>query len=148
VPLLNGQNTPSATTPLAGLNHVMGGPAEGESLREQGEDQFERVLQWASRNSDQLDGDWDRGARFCVANAAPIGGDRVWFAVYMPDGVRLARSNAYDCFGWLNDLKNDANQIRNAMDKSAEVARRGGVSPGTIRDLRHKSRLDSDGWER
>ena len=148
--LLAGQSMPTASssTPLAGLNQAMGGPSDAERLRAQVEGQFAQVLDGASRYGDQIDASWEKGSRLCVASAVKTGGDRPWFALYEPSGVKLATSNAYDCFGWLNGIKGNANQVREAMSKASEVARRGGVYPGTIRDLRRKYRLEWDGWDR
>ena len=147
VQLLDGKAAPSVLTPLAGLNQAMGAPSEGDQLRIQGENQLEKVFDWASRTSDQLDGYWDKGARVCLMSAARSG-DRAWFAVYEPGGVHLAVTNGYDCGGWLDTVKNSANQIRGEIEKSTEAARRSGVYPGVIRDLRRRHRLDWSGWER
>ena len=84
----------------------------------------------------------------CVASSASTGGDRPWFAVYVPDGIKVARSNAYDCFAWIDDLKTAANQIKATLDTAAESARRDGVYPGTIRQIRQKYRMDWSGWDR
>ena len=148
VALINGKSVVSATTPLAGLNQAMGGPSESEAARAQGAAQYEQVVQWAARNGDQIDANWQRSAKLCVANAASTGGDRAWFAVYLPDGIKIARSNAYDCFGWIDSLKSAANQIKEGMDKAAEAARRDGVYPGTIRQIRQKYRMEWGGWDR
>jgi hypothetical protein len=60
--------------------------------------------------------------------------------------VKVAVSNQYDCFGWMDRMKADANEIRTEMDKAAEVARRQGVYPGTLRDIRQKHHMDWSGW--
>jgi len=45
-------------------------------------------------------------------------------------------------------MRGDALQIHDAVAKASEGARRVGVYPGTMRDLRRKYRLDWDGWDR
>ena len=45
-------------------------------------------------------------------------------------------------------MRGNAFQIHDAMAKASEGARRVGVYPGTMRDLRRKYRLDWDGWDR
>jgi len=147
VPLIKGQSPLSTTTPMAGLNQVMGGPSDGDATREQGARRYEQVLQAIARSADQVDSNWERNARYCVASAAQTGGDRPWFATYVANGVRLALSNSYDCFGWFDNVKAAAGQIKDAMDKGAELARRDGVYPGTIREIRRKYRLDWSGWD-
>jgi len=148
IALVNGRPVVAAQTPLAGLTQAMGGPSESEAARARGERQYEQAVQWAARNSDQIDTNWQRNSKLCVAGATPTGGDRPWFAVYVPDGIKVARSNAYDCFAWIDDLKSAANQIRTTLDTAAESARRDGVYPGTIRQIRQKYRMDWAGWDR
>ena len=48
----------------------------------------------------------------------------------------------------MNDLKSAADQIRVRMDEAAETARRGGVFPGTAREIRRKYKMDWSGWDR
>jgi hypothetical protein len=44
------------------------------------------------------------------------------------------------------DILERANRVRAAMQETSERARRAGVYPGEIRDVRRKYSLDSDGW--
>jgi S1-C subfamily serine protease len=148
IALVNGRPVVAAQTPLAALNQTMGGPSESEAARARGERQYEQAAQWAARNSDQIDANWQRNSKLCVASAMPTGGDRPWFAVYVPDGIKVARSDAYDCFAWIDDLKNAANQVKTTLDAAAESARRDGVYPGAIRQIRQKYRMDWAGWDR
>jgi S1-C subfamily serine protease len=148
IALVNGRPVVATQTPLAGLNQAIGGPSESEAARARGQLQYEQAVQWAARNSDQIDANWQRNSKLCVASATPTGGDRPWFAVYVPDGIKVARSNAYDCFAWIDELKNAANQIKTTLDMAAESARRDGVYPGTIRQIRQKYRMDWAGWNR
>jgi S1-C subfamily serine protease len=148
IALVNGRPVVATQTPLAGLNQAIGGPSESEAARARGQGQYEQAVQWAARNSDQIDANWQRNSKLCVASAMPTGGDRPWFAVYVPDGIKVARSNAYDCFDWIDELKNAANQIKATLDMAAESARREGVYPGTIRQIRQKYRMDWAGWDR
>ena len=146
--LLEGQSMPSTSTPLAGLAQAMGGPSEGDQRRIDGANELEKVLDWASRNSDQLDTSWDKGARICVAGTSRTAASRAWFALWESNGVRLSTTTGYDCASWLASMRGDALQIHATMAKASEGARRVGVYPGTMRDLRRKYRLDWDGWER
>ena len=147
IALLQGQNTPSATTPLAGLNQAMGGPSEGDQRRAAGKEGLEKTFDSASKNGDRLDGSWDQFTHACVARASRSG-DRAWFALFEANGVTLVdRNSTYDCASWMNDLRNNALQIRDAMEKATELARRGGVYPGEIRDLRRRYRLEWSGWQ-
>jgi S1-C subfamily serine protease len=147
--ILNGQVASSTTTPGQGLNQLLGAPSsEGEALRAQGASQYEKTVGWAARNGDDLDNNWQKNSKFCVARAAQTGGDRTWFALYVPNGIQITQNSAYDCVGWIDNMKGYAKQIKEALDDGAEVARRNGVYPGTIRQIRQKYKMDWSGWDR
>jgi putative serine protease PepD len=148
IALVNGRPVVAAQTPVAALNQTLGGPSESEAARARGQAQYEQAVQWAARIGDQIDTTWQRNSKLCVASSASTGGDRPWFAVYVPDGIKVARSNAYDCFAWIDDLRTAANQIKTTLDTAAESARRDNVYPGTIRQIRQKYRMDWSGWDR
>ena len=147
--ILNGHVAASSTTPSDGLDQLLGGPtSEGEALRAQGARQYEKAVGLAARNGDDLDSNWQRNAKYCVASAAQTGGDRTWFALYVPNGIQITQNSTYDCVGWIDNMKGYAKQIKDALDESAEIARRNGVYPGTIREIRQKYKMDWSGWDR
>ena len=148
IALVNGRPVVAAQTPVAALNQTLGGPSDSEAARARGQAQYEQAVQWAARIGEQIDTNWQRNSKLCVASSASTGGDRPWFVVYVPDGIKVARSNAYDCFAWIDDLKTAANQIKTTLDTAAESARRDNVYPGTIRQIRQKYRMDWSGWDR
>jgi hypothetical protein len=146
--LLNGGVLNASTqTPLTALTKAMGGPSESDQLRARGEQSYAQVLDWASRNGQQLDSYWDKYAAACVASSSR-NGDRPWFAAFEPDGIRLAVTSAYDCQSWLGTLRNNAAAIRAEVDRAGEAARHSGVYPGVLRDLRRRFRMNWSGWER
>jgi S1-C subfamily serine protease len=147
-PLLNGQGAGAAVqTPLTALSQAMGGPREGDALRAKGEQTYTQALAWAAQNSQQLDDYWNRYAASCVTSAARSG-DRPWFAVLEPSGVSLNMAATINCQSWLDTIRTNAIPIKNTLDQAAEIARRSGVYPGVLRDLRRRHRLDWSGWER
>jgi hypothetical protein len=147
-PLLNGQGAnASGQTPLNALNKAMGGPGDGEDLRARGEQAYAQALGWAAQNSQQLDDYWSKYAPQCVRSSMQSG-DRQWFAVFEPNGVNLNLTSNLDCQSWLDNLRTNAAPIRNTLSQAAEVARRSGVYPGVMRDLRRRHRLDWSGWDR
>jgi hypothetical protein len=145
--LLQGRAIVSGSTPLAALNHAMSTQSEGDQLRAAGEQEYGTTLQQIARSADQLDTYWSRYSSTCVAGAASTG-DRPWFAVLDPNGVRVNGGSEYDCGAWVRTLQQNAATIRVQMAQATEGARRRGVYPGVIRDLRRHYRLDWDGWER
>jgi hypothetical protein len=145
--LLNGQGSPAASTPLQGLNQMMTGSSGGDDMRRRGEDAYRKAMEWAARNGDQLDGYWNRYAQTCVTTAARAG-DRAWFAVFEPNGVRITANSSYDCGSWLNTVRSNAETIRTEVTRAAETARQSGVYPGVMRDMRKQVRFDWTGWEK
>ena len=146
VSLMNGRPDVSTTTPLASLRQAIGGPSEADTARDKGAEQYEQVVDWAARNSAQVDANWQKNAKLCVASAAAGSVEHAWFALYVPNGVKMALSNYYDCSGWLENMKSSAGQIRDKMTEAGEAARREGVYPGTLREIRQKYRMDWSGW--
>jgi len=147
-PLLNGQGAAaSAQTPLTALSQAMGGPREGDELRAKGEQTYTQALAWAAQNSVQLDDYWSRYAAACVTSSSRSG-DRAWFSVFEPNGVTLNMAATINCQSWLDTIRTNAVPIRNTLEQAAEIARRSGVYPGVMRDLRRRHRLDWSGWER
>jgi len=146
--LLNGQGTGAASqTPLTALTQAMGGPSGGDDLRARGEQAYAQALEWAAQNSQQLDAYWEKYAQTCVTSAARTG-DRAWFAVFEPNGVRINPTASIDCKSWLDTVQTNAATLKGTIDQAAELARRGGVYPGVLRDLRRRHRMDWSGWER
>ena len=141
--LLEGQSMPSTSTPLAGLAQAMGGPSEGDQRRIDGANQLEKVFDWASRNSDQLDTSWARvPASALLARRARLVPRLV--RAWETNGVRLSTTTGYDCASW---LAVDARRRRQIHDAMARPARRPAASaciptcgPAS------KYRLDWDGW--
>ena len=98
--ILNGQVASSTTTPGQGLDQLLGGTnSEGEALRAQGARQYEKTVGWAARNGDDLDNNWQKNAKFCVASAAQTGGDRTWFALYVPNGIQITQNSSTTASG-------------------------------------------------
>jgi S1-C subfamily serine protease len=143
--LLSGQTTSATATPLQGLNRIMTGSSPGEDQREQGTATYQQVVEVIARSGDQLDGFWNRSARSCVARAARAG-DRQWFALYEPNGLQIQLSSGVNCEGWLATLRNNADEIRSEMLRAAEAARRQGVYPGVMRDIRRQYKMEWQGW--
>lgn len=104
------------------------------------------MVQWAARQGDSLDSYWAQYSRFCVSSAVNAG-DRAWFATYQRNGVTPAPISAYNCDGFFDSLNRDAGEVRRQLEAAAEAARRAGVFPGVMRDLRRQYRMDWIGWQ-
>jgi S1-C subfamily serine protease len=148
-PLITGRRTPLiAKAPHEQMASAMrGGPSDGDRQRQQGEQRYESMLKWATREADQLDGYWNRYSKSCITNVRRSG-DRAWFAVYETNGVTVAGISEYDCENFLARVTSYADEIKETMTKEGDTARQAGVYPGVLRDLRRRYRLDWSGWER
>jgi len=144
--LLDGQVSNGAQTPLTALTKAMGGPSEADSARAKGEQSYAQVLEWADRNSAQLDAYWGKYAGSCVSSSTRSG-DRPWFAVFETNGVRIDPMSSLNCQGWLDTVQSNAAPIRAAIETAGEAARQNGVYPGVLRDLRRRYRMNWSGWE-
>ncbi len=145
--LLAGKRAATTQTPLHSLTEMLSTPSDGEVLRTRGEDAFARVIEWAAKNADELDGYWRQYASACVASVQPAG-DRPWFAVFRTRGVQLGSAAPGGCVTWLDHVQRNATQIKGELDKASEAARLQGVSLGVVHDLRRRHRLRWAGWDR
>ena len=148
-PLISGQRTSlAAAAPAEQLGNAMrGGPSAGDRQREQGEQRYEQMLKWASREADQIDEEWDRYSKSCFTNVRR-GADRAWFAVFETNGVTVSGVSGYDCQGFLRWVSGNGGRVKSTMETEADTARQAGVYPGVLRDLRRRYRLDWSGWDR
>jgi len=145
--LLNGgAMSASSQTPLSALTRAMGGPSDTDQQRARGEQAYAQVLDWAARNGQQLDAYWDKYASSCVASASRSG-DRAWFAAFEANGIRLSATSAYNCHSWLETIQNNAAAIKVEVDRAGEAARKSGVYPGVLRDVRRRYHMDWSGWD-
>jgi S1-C subfamily serine protease len=146
-PLVEGRVDPSAQTPLGELRNAMSGSSAPDQERLTGERDYAGVLQWAEGRANQLDGLWNRYAASCVSTAVKTG-DRPWFAVLEPNGVSMTRVSNVDCESWFETVTTNARPIYDEVARATETARRSGVYPGTLRDLRRRYRMEWGGWGR
>jgi S1-C subfamily serine protease len=145
--LLNGGTVSASTqTPLSALTRAMGGPSDTDQQRARGEQAYVQVLEWAARNGQQLDAYWDKYASSCVASASRSG-DRPWFAAFEPNGIRLAATSAYNCSSWLETVQNNAAAIKAEVDRAGDAARKSGVYPGVLREVRRRYHMAWSGWD-
>jgi hypothetical protein len=148
--LLNGRSSMTSGSPASGLSDILRGGAssEGERRREDGEQEYAAMLEAASRGADQIDSYWNEYSKACVTNARRHG-DRPWFGIFEPNGIAIAvHSTVYNCERFLDNVRTNAERIRSEVEKAADNARRKGVYPGVMRDMRRRHRLDWPGWDR
>ncbi|HEX6464838.1 MAG TPA: hypothetical protein VFZ98_10305, partial [Vicinamibacterales bacterium] len=103
-------------------------------------------LKKISLRADQIDEYWDRFKRACNASLSGMHGDREWFGVW--NRQPTVNANMADCSVWKTDLLQLASAVNGAMVATDENARTSGIYPGQVRTLRHKYRLEWDGWDK
>ncbi len=151
--LLDGRTvaTPSSTasgTPRAPL--APGVPAftndtSADGQRVRGQEVYARELTRLSQQAAQIDTQWTRFDSTCAPQPTRDG-DRPWFAIAGRDTTFNSRDR--NCPYWLVDMQRMSQDFATAMQQAAEAARRAGVYPGALRDLRRQHRLDWSGFER
>jgi S1-C subfamily serine protease len=142
--LAGGRAADDAQTPLGGLQQMFTKPAEPDDTRVRAERALDAALQRIAQRADEVDDYWKRYERWCVVSAADIGG-RAWFGIYQTGGVRINPTSPYDCAGFLDNVRTSGMAVQTAVAQVTEAARRDGVYPGVVRELRTRHRLN---WDR
>lgn len=132
----------------AGASTLPGFGAERSSAdarRTQGEQAFERDIAALAQQAAQVDSYWERFITSCAPRPR-LSGDRGWFGL---TDVRLEYTGRdRNCPYWLNDMNSMSREFEAGMRTIGENARRAGVFPGTLRDVRRKYKLDWSGFDR
>ncbi|HEY3885144.1 MAG TPA: trypsin-like peptidase domain-containing protein, partial [Vicinamibacterales bacterium] len=142
--------TSPANAALGLSAHAAGLPlmpdSDPDAARAEAVAELDRSLRQVSVASDEIDAAWRRFKQSCNAAPTSQGADREWFGFW--NGAPDVKANVVDCRDWTASLLQATTKIRAEMAGADEAARRAGVFPGDLRDLRHKYRLDWDGWDR
>ncbi len=142
---------PASTPPpgaAASGNALPGFGAEKSSAdarRLQGEQAFERDIAALAQQAAQVDSYWDRFTSSCAPRPRQSG-DRGWFGLANARLEYTGRDR--NCPYWLNDMNSMSREFEAGMRTIGENARRAGVFPGTLRDVRRKFKLDWSGFDR
>jgi S1-C subfamily serine protease len=116
-----------------------------DAQREAGQDAYGRDMATADQKARQIDGYWLRFRQACAPRPRTAG-DREWFGV--SEGLVEPTTTNQNCPYWLNDLRTMSRDFEAAMRAAGDAARRAGVYPGTLRDLRRRHKLDWSGFDR
>jgi hypothetical protein len=136
-------NTPAqASEPLA---PAFGVRSSTDQMRDDGVRIYDQTVQIVAKRAAELDDYWNRIKTNCAVRVAP-GYDREWFGLW--DGRTEMTSADPSCSAAARDLNSLAAEVRSAMAKGQEDARRAAVLPGQLRDIRHRYRMDWTGFDR
>jgi uncharacterized protein YecT (DUF1311 family) len=147
VPLVEGKAvaTGAGTAAAPSLAVGLDGGTTADRRRREGEAAFDQNLRVLQQRADQIDGQWRRLRENCHVDAQAGDAQRAWFVVRDRDPSRIGANAA--CASLLGDIAGSASQFSAAIGLAVESARRAGVYPGTLRDMRRRYRLDWSGWE-
>ena len=138
---------PDATRSEDAVN-AFSGPrtSESDQRHQIGLAQYDAAVGALSAQADYADLEWSEYAKWCgvVASSAPSGG-RAWFAIWSAAAVAGGNARA-NCSNMYRDIFERANRMKAVMSDASERARRAGVFPGEMRDIRRRYSLDYDGW--
>jgi S1-C subfamily serine protease len=134
----------SASSPAMAMPSA---PNESDSNRMAGQADYDRNIAALARAADQIDGRWTGFQRNCLVNSVNQGdANRVWFVIR--DTLPTFKTADMWCSNNLNDFAAIVRDFSRAMGEASDRARRAGVYPGTMREVRRKYRLDWTGWDR
>jgi S1-C subfamily serine protease len=119
--------------------------SSADDRRTQGEQAFDRDMAALAQQAAQVDGYWQRFNASCGPRQRESG-DRSWFGVAEGRLDYVGRDR--NCPYWLNDLHSMSREFDAAMRNANDAARRAGVFPGTMREVRRKYKLDWSGFDR
>jgi S1-C subfamily serine protease len=145
--LLAGQRSAATGTPASSLNQAMSGkqgPGESDTVRDEGGRVYERAIDALARRADVLDGHWRSFTSTCYEGRIAGSFDHEWFALW--DQRAMQGVVSAGCEPAFADIRRVAQDIRSGVLGAEEAARRTGVYPGTLRDVRRRHRLD--GWDK
>ena len=147
--MISGRTDPALPGPAPGaqLPAIVARPTEAEAQRDALVLDYEKGMQVLARRADEVDTFWANVQRNCLLN--PVNradADRVWF-VFRDAAATMKQADVW-CSRQVDDVRQQAGAFGRALSQANDIARRAGVFPGTLRDLRRKYRLDWSGWDR
>jgi S1-C subfamily serine protease len=142
--LLAGRRPAGTGTPAASLNQAMSGrPATtgSDAAREEGVKTYEQAMAGLARTADGLDESWRNFRSSCYEGRIAAGSlQREWFALWDQRAMQGVVSPG--CEGAFASIRGVARDVREGVLNAQEAARRAGVYPGTLRDVRRRHRLE------
>ena len=130
---------------LAASVPTMGNDTSADAQRARGQEAYADNLGRLAQHAAQVDAQWTRFVATCQP-AVPRDGDRDWFSLAEREIAFSGRDR--NCPNWLSDMQRMSREFAAVMRQAGEAARRTGVYPGTLRDLRRQHRLDWTGFKR
>jgi S1-C subfamily serine protease len=146
--LLNGERpTGAASSAQVGQAHAPAFSARSstDAAREEGTRRYGQFVEAVARRASQLDSYWERIKTNCAVRVA-AGYDREWFGLW--DGRVVLTDSDASCGSAIKELETLTAEVRVAMGRAHEDARRAAVLPGQLREIRRRYRMDWAGFDR
>jgi S1-C subfamily serine protease len=146
--LLNGERPPaiaSSAQPGQALAPPFSARSSTDTAREDGTRRYGQFVEMVARRAGQLDSYWERIKTNCAVRVAP-GYDREWFGLW--DGRIVLTDSDASCGSAIKELETLTGEVRQAMGRAQEEARRAAVLPGQLREIRRRYRMDWAGFDR
>ena len=107
---------------------------------------YEQAIAKLARTADALDNRWRSFKGVCYQGAITGRFEREWYAFFEPNTMTGAVPPG--CNASFEDIRSNAEQVRDGILAADEAARHADVYPGTRRDILRRFRLDYAGWTR
>jgi S1-C subfamily serine protease len=128
---------PSPPEQFDPLSPAVDEPADAR--RENATRGFEQSVDQLARRADLLDERWKSFAAQCYDGPIVGSFERGWFALW--EGRAMQGAVAPGCVRYFNDLRRQADEVRQAVLATDEAARRADVYPGIRRDVLRRYRF-------
>jgi hypothetical protein len=132
-------------TPGAKPLQLGNGATETDRAREAGLRRYEDHLAALARACDQMEASFARFLAYYWDGKVVGSFDRSFYALWEPGALQGGPVKGYEYR--ITELRQAADQLRQALREVEEQARRDDVFPGTRRELRKRYRLEHRGWE-
>jgi S1-C subfamily serine protease len=110
--------------------------SDTDLARQRGAEQFETTVRGLAHQADTVDAQWRRYRAACGGPSGSGAADgRDWFGIWVE---QTTGSDPGGCAGFRSDMIKAAVAIRLALQQAEENARRAGMYPGVVRDIRKK----------
>jgi hypothetical protein len=111
--------------------------SDTDLARQRGAEQFETTVRALAQQADAVDTHWRRYRAACGGqNGSDASDGRGWFGIWADK--TSGSDPGSSCAGFRLDMINAAVTIRLALQQAEENARRAGVYPGVVREIRKK----------
>jgi hypothetical protein len=119
-------------------------PAPPEPVPSAALDTYANRVAALAQQALRVDADWNTFVQACGVSVT-VPRSRGWFALWEPGSLRVDLTSGV-CRELHNEVVAGGEQVKGAMLAAAEEARRAGLLPGALREIRARYDMDWVGW--